>query len=97
MLLAILDRGNVWVMNIIDDPDIDLDRLKKEWSKRYIAWFVNNEGTKDVLMGMPITRFVMQRTSNDLVEISREQAIQLLVMLDEFRKEKIEQASSRNK
>ncbi len=88
MLAVILDRGNTWVLNIEDNLEISVEDLKREWNSRYLAWFVNNEGSKQILLGLPVSRYFMHKVDGEVVEITREQAIQLLDMLDQLRSQK---------
>lgn len=92
MFAAIIDNGSTWLLDIRDDVEIDLERLREEWSKRYVGWLVNTNSMSDIIWGIPVSRFILKKHDNELADISVKQAHALYEMLANSRKEQEEKA-----
>lgn len=86
MLAAIIDNGSTWLLNIKDDVEISLDKLKSEWSDRHFGWLVNTEDISDIIWGMPVSRFILRRHDGSLRDITIKQAHFLYDQIVECRK-----------
>lgn len=88
MLAAVIDNGSTWLLDIRDNLDIDLETLEKEWTKRYVGWLVNTNSMKDIIWGIPVSRFILKHPDNGLEDISVKQAHMLYEMMAQYRQEK---------
>lgn len=88
MLAAVIDNGSTWLLDIRDNLDIDLETLEKEWSRRYVGWLVNTNSMKDIIWGIPVSRFILKHPDKGLEDISVKQAHMLYEMIAQYRLEK---------
>ncbi len=84
MLGIIADRGNSWIFNIADEPEIDMSTLESQFSKRYLGWLVNGKGITELVMQMPVSKFAIKDGEGKVREITREQAESLYQMMEEY-------------
>lgn len=87
MLVAIIDNGSTWLLDIRDNINIDGGTLNNEWNKRYVGWLVNTDFMPDIISNFPIRKFMLKLPDGFLMDISFEQAIAIYEGLVELRKE----------
>ena len=87
MFAAVIENGSTWLLDIRDNLDIDLEILEKEWTKRYVGWLVNVNSMKDIMTGLPISRFIIKHPDNGLEEITHKQAYMLYEMMAQYRQD----------
>lgn len=90
MFAAVIDNGSTWLLDIRDNLDIDLVTLEKEWNRRYVGWLVNVDSMKDIIWGIPVSRFIIKSPDKGLEDISVKQAHMLYEMMASYRQEKKE-------